>query len=238
MRVYFQPAREYREPPGTIVELAPSSIETKTVVGGIVQTGLVYHTDSDGHWYVDTTNTFYTSNQKYILWTTTTTLLGVVTEDHPFWHDVSGVSPPAPIPPGGAKLVQAALWIQNRINEHSFSLSFTAIRAYSIVYDIRELKALTVSVIPTSRQLTRVSRSAVQVDYGIDVAVQQKSAGLAERDDLVYLVEEIMDWIEAQRRYGDFVLVTTQNEPVVLPAHLRTFGVFTSIITITLKGAE
>ena len=85
MKAYFQPAREYSG--GIVVEVAPSDITIKTTAGVAVESALAYTIDGDGHWYVTTTNPFYTSGQKYLLWTTTTTTLGVVTEDHPFEHN-------------------------------------------------------------------------------------------------------------------------------------------------------
>ena len=99
MRVYFQPAREYSGATGLVVEVAPSDITIRTTGGVAVQSALAHGIDGGGHWYVTTTNALYTQGVKYLLWTTTTTSLGVVTEDHPFDHvnattaDVTGPGP-------------------------------------------------------------------------------------------------------------------------------------------------
>lgn len=99
MRVFFQPAREYSL--GVVVNVAPSDITIRTTAGVAVQAALVHTVDGAGHWYVTTMNALYTQGVKYLLWTTTTTTLGVVTEDHPFEHvnattaDVTGPGPSA-----------------------------------------------------------------------------------------------------------------------------------------------
>jgi len=96
--VFFQPAREYSGATGTVIEVAPSDVTIRTTAGVTVEAALAHAIDADGHWYVDTTDALYTANTKYLLWTTTTTSLGVVTEDHPFRHVVPStvVVPGAP----------------------------------------------------------------------------------------------------------------------------------------------
>jgi len=98
VRIAFQPAREYSGATGAVVEVAPSDVTIRTVAGAVMQAGLAHVIDGDGAWYVTTTDALYTTGTKYILWTTTTTSLGVVTEDHPFWH-VTPMAGAAPLPP-------------------------------------------------------------------------------------------------------------------------------------------
>ena len=98
MRVFFQPSREYTAAAG-VVEVAPDSIIARDMSGTTIEAGLTHAVDADGHWYVDTTDALYTTQQKYELLTTTTGSLGVVTEDHPFRHvtpSTSGAAPAAP----------------------------------------------------------------------------------------------------------------------------------------------
>ena len=93
MRVFFQPARDYAG--GTVVNVAPDTITAQDMSGTTIET-LAHSVDGDGHYYVDTTDALYTSNQKYQLITSTTTALGVVTEDHPFRHVVPSTTDTTP----------------------------------------------------------------------------------------------------------------------------------------------
>jgi len=94
MIVFFQPSRDYAG--GVVVNVAPSSIVAQTMAGVAIET-LTHTIDADGHWSVDTTDALYTHGTKYELITTTTTALGVVTEDHPFVHVATAIgTPPGP----------------------------------------------------------------------------------------------------------------------------------------------
>ena len=78
-----------------MTELAPSDITiTVAATGAVVEAGVAYAADADGHEYVETTDALYTDGAKYLLTTTTTTALGVVTRAHPFQH----VTPTGVIP--------------------------------------------------------------------------------------------------------------------------------------------
>ncbi|HUU08908.1 MAG TPA: hypothetical protein VM431_00030, partial [Phycisphaerae bacterium] len=60
------------------------------------------------------------------------------------------------------------------LNGHTFSRPFTAARFYRPVFDLAEMSALHVSVVPKGLAIERLDRSRNQHDVQVDIAVQQK----------------------------------------------------------------
>ena len=125
------------------------------------------------------------------------------------------------------------------MNGHTFSQALTAVRYYRPVFDLAEMSALHVSVVPRGVTIERADRSRNQYDFAIDVAVQKKfeAGDAAELDPLMSLVEEIADFFRLRRltSYPDAIWVRTDNVPVYAPEHLEEFRQFTSVLTLTFR---
>ena len=128
------------------------------------------------------------------------------------------------------------------LNAGTFSRPFAAARFYRPVFDLAEMQALHVSVVPKGLAIERLDRSRNQHDLQMDIAVQQKlgSADNAEIDALVALVEEVADFFRLRRLAAcpAAVWVRTDNVPIYAPEHLEELRQFTSVLTLTFRVAR
>jgi len=138
-----------------------------------------------------------------------------------------------------ATITDIADAVVTELNGHAFSQPFTARRYYRPVFDLGEMTALHVSVVPKGVTIERADRHRNQYDFAIDVAVQRKfqAGDNAELDALMALVEEIADFFRLRRlaAYPDAVWVRTDNVPVYAPEHLEEYRQFTSVLTFTFR---
>ena len=125
------------------------------------------------------------------------------------------------------------------LNVATFSQPVTAVRHYLPRFDLPELQALHVSVVPKGVTQEMADRTRGQGDYSVDVAVQQKlqTADNAEIDALTNLVEEIGDHFRGRRldSYPDAIWVRTEQSILYAPEHLAELRQFTSVVTFTFR---
>ena len=136
-----------------------------------------------------------------------------------------------------ALVIDIADALVTELNDGTFSQTFTSKRFYRPVFDLAEMKDLHVTVVPRSIEMEGATRSLVQHDYQIDIAVQKKVSDDAQIDGLMGLVQEIADFFR-QRRLAAMPQaswVKTENLPVYAPEHLEQFRQFTSVLTITFR---
>ncbi|MBI1373632.1 MAG: hypothetical protein GC159_12960 [Phycisphaera sp.] len=122
----------------------------------------------------------------------------------------------------------------------TFSQAFTAQRQVLPIFELADLAALKVTVVPRSVQITGSTRAASQYEIAIDVGVQ-KRVGKQVDDDvetLSTLVDEIADYLRrrqlSQATYAAWISI--DNEPVYAPEHLAEQRVFTSVLTVTYRA--
>ncbi|MCL2701964.1 MAG: hypothetical protein FWE88_09790 [Phycisphaerae bacterium] len=128
------------------------------------------------------------------------------------------------------------------LNGHSFSRPFTARRCYVPTFDLKDMKTLHVTVVPRGVELSTASRSLIQHDVQVDVAIQQKLPASADPtgdqaaiDALMGLVLEVADVLRAVGRFGEAQWVKSENSPIYSPEHLEQLRQFTSVLTLTLR---
>lgn len=125
------------------------------------------------------------------------------------------------------------------LNDHDFGVQFTAERVYDPALEIRELKDLRVTVVPKGAETQTASRSLVQHDYRVDVAVRKKfdADSSAELDPLIDLVEAIGDFFKQRRLQSmpNAAWVRTENPSAWSPEHLSEQRVFVSVLTFTFR---
>jgi hypothetical protein len=128
------------------------------------------------------------------------------------------------------------------LNATAFSRPFTARRAYLPIAELAEMADLHVTVVVAGRTTEPISRSLLQVDHRLEVAVQQRltGEGLADGDPLLALVEEIADHVAGHRLAGapDAAWVKTEHGPLVDPGHLNELRQFTSLVVLTYRTWE
>ncbi|GJQ27805.1 MAG: hypothetical protein HBSAPP02_28370 [Phycisphaerae bacterium] len=123
------------------------------------------------------------------------------------------------------------------LNAGPFDPALNAERRYQPAFDLVDLAALKVSVVPKSVTISNATRTDGYFDCAIDIGVQKKIADDAEIDALVDLVEQIADHLR-QKRLDDApeaAFVSIANEPVFAPEHLDQQRVFTSLLTVTYR---
>jgi hypothetical protein len=132
--------------------------------------------------------------------------------------------------------------VVTELNGGSFSQPFTAARHYRPLFDLADMAALHVTVVPKGIVVERLDRSRNQEDVQVDVAVQKKfeTGESAELDALVALVEEVADFFRLRRlaAYPAAVWVKTENVPVYAPEHMDELRQFTSVLTLTFRVAR
>jgi len=125
------------------------------------------------------------------------------------------------------------------MNGHAFSQPFAAVRTYDTTLALEDAGTLHVTVVPKALAEEAASRAADQVDYAVDVGVRKKPASVsnAEMDPLVTLVEEIRTFFRRRRLAAvpGAMCIQTPVEPVFVPEHLREYGQFTSVLTLTFR---
>lgn len=123
------------------------------------------------------------------------------------------------------------------LNAGPFDPALAAERRYQPAFDLADLAALKVSVVPKSVTISNATRESGFFDCAIDIGVQKKIADDAEMDTLVDLIEQIADHLR-QKRLDDApeaAFVSIANEPVFAPEHLDQQRVFTSVLTVTYR---
>jgi len=138
-----------------------------------------------------------------------------------------------------ATLTDIAEAVKDELNAGDFSQEFEAVRLYQPLFELPEMKTLHVTVVPHGVEMVVSSRSLVQHDYQVDVAVQKKfdTDEAVELDPLMALVEEIVDFFRLRRSEAvpDAAWAKTENSPVYSQEHMEQFRQFTSVVTLTFR---
>lgn len=124
-----------------------------------------------------------------------------------------------------------------------FSMAVAAEREWSPVFEVEDMAALKVTVVPRGEGAQEAATRAKiwQREYRVDLAVMKRvnrSAQKAEVDALVLLVEEIAEWFRRQRPLASqqgFHCPSAEIDPVCDPAHLDQLSQFTSLVTLTFR---
>lgn len=120
------------------------------------------------------------------------------------------------------------------LNAGTFSESFTAARRPIPLFNLEELKDLTVTVVPRTLETTMLTRRHDMHEIAIDIAIQKRveSEDNDELDPLLNLVQEINDAVN-RTDLGGAKWLKTENDPIYAPDHLHEKRVFTSVLTVT-----
>ena len=135
-----------------------------------------------------------------------------------------------------SQIVDIADAVVEELNGESFSQAFTAVRAYVPRYEVKDLKDLTVTVIPGPLAIEGATRGSEKYDYTIMVGIQKKvdDDTPASVDPLMDLVEEIADFLTGRRLTSVPAArwEGTGNDEPFIPEMMDQLRVFTSFVTI------
>ena len=122
---------------------------------------------------------------------------------------------------------------------NTFSEPLVVTRRVLPEFELADLKALTVTVVPKSVAIDNITRSSSSFDIAIDIGIQQKIGKSTDTEvtRLSGIVSEIITFLN-RRKLPDVetaIFVSIANEPVYAPEHLSEKRLFTSIVTVTYK---
>jgi hypothetical protein len=145
-------------------------------------------------------------------------------------------------------LIDVADAVVTQLNAGTYSMDFTATRAYRPWATPADLADVKVQVVPKAQTMTPLSKVQTAYALTIDIGVQQKVGAPAtptapaddftKLDALTALVGEIVADFDTPRPLASLteaILVSMANAPIYDPAHLADNGVFTSLLTLTLE---
>ena len=191
---------------------------------------------SDGIYYIETGDeSLYSVGTWYEAYFTAVMGGETVASSRVFQFESMTAIPVVPVPEGSARIVAVALEVINYLNGASFSQPFTAVRGYTILYDVKALNELKVTVVPSSRETGAWTRKDQSELFQVVIAVQKRVVAEAQKDAMYLLVEQIIDYLNKKRLYGICQLTGLENKPACAPEHIRPYNVFTSIITVSFR---
>ena len=121
----------------------------------------------------------------------------------------------------------------------TFSEPLVVTRRVLPEYQIADLKALTVTVVPKSVDISNITRNSSSFEVAVDVGIQQKIGKDTDTEvtRLSGVVSEIVAFLNRRKltNVSGAIFVSIANEPVYAPEHLSEKRLFTSIITLTYK---
>ena len=135
--------------------------------------------------------------------------------------------------------IQLADAVVASLNAATFSPTFTAVRHYTPQFNLLDLGAVHVIVVPKSATETVNTRSTTQNEYQIDVGIHQNvdTTDLSAIDTLMSLVQDVSDHF----RFTTLATMTsahwvrTECSPIYSADHLLNNQEFTSVLTLTYK---
>ena len=124
-----------------------------------------------------------------------------------------------------------------KINAAALAPGLAAERILLPVFELKDMKALKVSVVPKARKIIQGTRTENINEVQIDIGVQKKISDDDELDGLLKIVEDISALFRAERLegYKRAICIKVENDPVYDHEHLRQLRQFTSVITLTFK---
>ena len=135
-----------------------------------------------------------------------------------------------------ATIATIADGITSTLNAATFSLAFTAVRAYQPVFDLADLSDLSVSVVPSEIDAIELaSRVHTQRRYRVDIIVQKRvDITNTDIDALTTVVEEIIDELAFKKLItgGEHIAdcIAVENNPVADSELLNTKKLFFSVV--------
>lgn len=112
-------------------------------------------------------------------------------------------------------------------------------RHYVPTFELKDMDALHVSVVPRALAIQPMGRAYCQHDVQIDIGIQQRFQDDQQitLDALMQQVEQISDLLRGKRltQLPEAVWLRSQNDPIYAPEHMDQLRQFTSVLTLTYR---
>ena len=123
------------------------------------------------------------------------------------------------------------------LNNHKFSLPFEAIFSVKPGFELAELDALRVIVVPKTFEITTISRSSSKYLVSVDIGIMRRIGKLtpeAAVETLGDLVDEIIEFLKTATldEFPASQCVGVANDPIYIPDHLTQSRTFTSVVNV------
>ena len=129
--------------------------------------------------------------------------------------------------------------IVSELEAHTFSETLVVSCRVLPEFELAELKALSVTVVPKSVDIANITRQSSSFTVAIDIGIQQKIGKDTDTEvaRLSGMVTEIVAFMNRRKLTNQpaAVFVSIANEPVYAPEHLSEKRLFTSIVTLHYK---
>ncbi len=129
--------------------------------------------------------------------------------------------------------------IVTELSGGSFSEPLTVTRRVLPEYDLSQLKALTVTVVPKSVGINNITRESSSYDVAVDIGIQQKIGKDTDVEvaRLSGIVTEVAAFLNRRKltAFPAAQFKSIVNEPVYVPEHLSQKRLFTSVLTCVYK---
>ena len=129
--------------------------------------------------------------------------------------------------------------IVSELEAHTFSETLVVSCRVLPEFELAELKALSVTVVPKSVDIANITRQSSSFTVAIDIGIQQKIGKDTDTEvaRLSGMVTEIVAFMNRRKLTNQpaAVFVSIANEPVYAPEHLSGKRLFTSILTLHYK---
>jgi hypothetical protein len=136
-------------------------------------------------------------------------------------------------------VTQVAEAVTSELTAATFSQPLTAVRHYLPRFELPDMQALHVSVVPRELTVQASARGLTQYDVSVDVAVQRRvpQQQVADLDPLLALSEEIGEHFRGKRldSFPAAVWIKTEYRPIYAAEHLEQLRQFTSVVTLTFR---
>jgi hypothetical protein len=135
-----------------------------------------------------------------------------------------------------APVVVLADNLVSALNNHSFSMDFTAVRRSVPIYEVGKDTGLKVQVVPASGEFQNSNRAKTETDYIVSVGLTKKISDVeTEIPELLSLMQEIIVYLRNLAMGSHYP--TSISMPLVYdPTEMAEKKVFLSVLNITYKG--
>ena len=133
--------------------------------------------------------------------------------------------------------VDIAEAVKDEINDNTFSVAITATRAFVPHFDLKDMAALHVTVVPMTLDVAAASRGAATNNVDVDVVVQKivDPDSIAAVDALMSIVQEIADFFRLRRLTEYSASWVGTRQVLFSPEHMNEKRLFTNVLTFTFR---
>jgi len=123
------------------------------------------------------------------------------------------------------------------LNKNEFSTPFEAVFSVKPGFELAQLDALRVIVVPKTLEIEAASRSSSKYLISVDIGVMRRLGQLTPEDAVETLgdiVDEVIEFLK-QRTLDGFPAarcIAVTNDPIYIPDHLTQSRTFTSVVNV------